>query len=101
MEVFNWRQGEPDKAILAEFTLRIPAIGLTIHGMKAFRSKKGGLYVKFPQKGKKEPNGETTWHPIVEIDKAREAEFSKKCLEAIDPYVKMSEQKKSFGGDLF
>lgn len=101
MEISNWRTGEAGKSIIGEFTLRIPALGMTIHEMKAFRSKKGHLYVKFPSKGKKDAMGETIWKDIVEIDQSRSAEFQKKCLEAIEPFVTMAQQKQSFAGDLF
>jgi len=99
MEIHNWQTGEG--SILGTFTVYVPALGLSLHKLKAIRSKKGSVFIAFPSYSEEIGPGEKKWSPYISFSEQRSQEFQKKCLELIQDYIQLVDQKRSVQGDKF
>lgn len=76
---------------LAEFSVSIPALGLTIHKFRLLRAKNGGYYFTAPQyflPNPDDPNGKKLKYPFIEFTGERKADFEKKVMELLKEFVR-------------
>lgn len=88
MEIQNYNELPPGKPSIATFTAYIPALQLALHQMRLIRLKNGNLMVSFPAKMVKDANGQAKFDPYAEMGKERWKDFSKQCLELLEPFMK-------------
>lgn len=87
MEIHNWEDGPQGGNIFGVFTVYIPALGLSLHKVKAVKTKKGGVFIAFPSFSKEDNLGQKTWYPYFSFSEARSKDFQIACLEAIEPFL--------------
>ena len=90
MEISNYKEFPPGGAILAQFSA--VGQGVTYHRLKVMRSKKGHLFIAFPSYKESKDDPQAPWVPYVEMSRDRKEEFEKKCLLALEPYIKSNDR---------
>lgn len=89
MEIHNWEEGPRTSNIAGMFTVYIPALGLSLHKLKAIRTKKGGIFIAYPSYATKDAEDKKTWHPYISFSDQRSRDFQKTCIEAIRPFLSL------------
>ncbi len=95
MEIHEWETGGRTPTTIGTFTVYLSSIGLSIFGVKAIRTKKGGIFISLPSWYEKDDEGGGVWKPHASFSEQRSQEFQKKCLEAIEPFLTLAEQNVS------
>jgi hypothetical protein len=87
MEIHHWEDAPAGGSIIGTFTVYLPALGLSIHRVKAMRSKKGYTFIAFPSYSKEDEYGQKKWFPYISLSEQRSKDFNKECLRLIQPFM--------------
>jgi hypothetical protein len=90
MKIENYAEANPADKYVAEFSVYLPAIGITIHKFRVLRGKKGGFYFVYPSYGKPtvHPEEKRQYFPYFEFTSERKKEFDAKVNELLKEFVR-------------
>lgn len=90
MKIENYREANPSEKHIAEFSVYLDGLGMTIHKFKVLRNKKGGWYLGYPNYSVPNPDDpmKRSWHPYFDLLPERKKEFEGKVMEMLKEYVR-------------